>query len=801
MNLIKSLLIGTIAAAVCMAQTITISGIVKGTGGAPLSGASVSLEKAGLTATTNASGNFMLTSVGVRGQNDQLLQQKPSATIHNGVLWVNVKEKSDVEITIFTLQGQTVSRVQKIMEAGNYSMVLPNKGAGIYLYKVKTDGNEFLIKNYSFGSVSGRTAPCVQGPSSGGLAKLEKTAAVINDVIAVTAAGYLDYRVIVTNSDTTGIQILMLPNAGNVTDADGNVYQSVQIGNQVWAVSNLRTTKYNDNTSIPHVTDSAAWVALTAPAFCYYNNTTDANSIKKYGALYDWYAVNTGKLAPAGWHVPDTTEWNTLQNYLIANGYNWDGTTTGNKIAKSLAAKADWFKSATAGEVGNNLRANNQTGLSVLPAGYREQTGRFLELGGVSGGVCCMWSATAAVMRFLGVNDILLNRTNGPAPMNCGFSVRLVKDNSTGFTLTGAVHPDCAGSLTLSPNQTSYTQGQTVTVTFTPGNFGFSLDSWSGDASGSANPITVTMNANKSITANATHGGPVLSGPTTSTGAITLSWTFTWPGLASTNDHLDIEESTASASSGFTVIYQPLRGITSQAVTRTAGTYYYRIRAFMEPCAYFTPYSSVVTVTVSGSSGGTVTLTPTADAMVWKSSQDNSYADQNHSNSYLNVGNTWDVVFDAGTGKNIGVYMLQESAVEFALPPEVMGKTIVSAELKLYTYDVPLDAYKDVYTVAAYTGSWSETGITYNHEPNMYTSYQSTANGPATNANYTSFNVTSIVQMWANLTNGWVNNGFHIWDGNYSTSLLGTVSDRAAIYHCRESGGTYLKPQLIITYQ
>jgi hypothetical protein len=69
--------------------------------------------------------------------------------------------------------------------------------------------------------------------------------------------------------------------SGTVTDADGNVYQTVKIGNQVWMVENLRTTKYDDGTPIPLVTDSAAWEALTTPGYCYYENTINADSIKK----------------------------------------------------------------------------------------------------------------------------------------------------------------------------------------------------------------------------------------------------------------------------------------------------------------------------------------------------------------------------------------------------------------------------------------------------------------------------------------------------------------------------------------
>jgi len=105
------------------------------------------------------------------------------------------------------------------------------------------------------------------------------------------------------------------PPSDNVFDSDGNTYKTVTIGSQVWMAENLKTTKYNDGTVIPLVTDATAWSKLSTPAYCWYNNDAATNK-NTYGTLYNWYTVNTGKLCPTGWHVPSETEWNTLLTYV-----------------------------------------------------------------------------------------------------------------------------------------------------------------------------------------------------------------------------------------------------------------------------------------------------------------------------------------------------------------------------------------------------------------------------------------------------------------------------------------------------
>lgn len=165
------------------------------------------------------------------------------------------------------------------------------------------------------------------------------------------------------------------PTFGTLTDIDGNVYVTVTLGTQTWMAENLKVSKYNDNTIIPKVTDNTAWGNLTTGAWCNYNNLTVNDTT--YGKLYNWYAVNSGKLAPSGWHIPTDDEWTILENFLIANGGNYDGTATGNKIAKSLAAKTTWTIDITAGTIGTDLSLNNSSAFNALPGGYRNLDGLF----------------------------------------------------------------------------------------------------------------------------------------------------------------------------------------------------------------------------------------------------------------------------------------------------------------------------------------------------------------------------------------------------------------------------------------
>jgi uncharacterized protein (TIGR02145 family) len=434
MILIKALLAAMAGVALCMAN---ISGIVTDTGGIiPIPGAIVQLEKGGQTTTTGSDGSFtIIVSTAILSSNGKMLPNGLPVRISNNILSMTIAKRASVEVTTFDLTGKSLSKVRKSFDAGSYSITLPYRGDGIYLYKVKFGTMEFVLKGNSVNGVLSECAVSTQSSPSNTLSKQVMNTAAINDVIAATKTGYLKYRAVVTNSDTIGIHIKMIANAGDMTDTDGNVYQTVKIGNQVWMAENLRVTKYNDGSPIPLDTSTVLWSYATTPIVCFYNNTNNADSVKKYGALYNWYVVspaNLKKIAPAGWHVPTDSEWTIMMKYLVLNGYNWDGTKDTaqyNKIAMSLAAKTDWYTEPTVGEIGYNLTANNSTGFSALPAGYRLIFGPF----GSKKGYCCWWSTTElntynAWTRYLYSGHDDFHRGNGD-PKSCGLSVRLLKDN------------------------------------------------------------------------------------------------------------------------------------------------------------------------------------------------------------------------------------------------------------------------------------------------------------------------------------------------------------------------------------
>lgn len=219
-----------------------------------------------------------------------------------------------------------------------------------------------------------------------------------------------------------------LPLSGTVSDIDGNVYNYITIGSQTWMVENLKTTKYRNGESIGTTTPANKDISNESTPKYQWAFNGDEGNVSKYGRLYTWYTLSDSRnIAPTGWHVATDAEWFSLENYLIANGYNYDGTTTGNKISKSLAAKTDWSSATNPGAVGNDLSKNNASGFTGLPGGYRFSDGTF----NYKGEIGFWWSPGVATVN----NDWQRNLewagntlVKFSALKKCGNSVRCVRD-------------------------------------------------------------------------------------------------------------------------------------------------------------------------------------------------------------------------------------------------------------------------------------------------------------------------------------------------------------------------------------
>jgi uncharacterized protein (TIGR02145 family) len=196
-----------------------------------------------------------------------------------------------------------------------------------------------------------------------------------------------------------------------VKDIDGNVYHTVKIGKQLLTVENFKATKFNDGTPITYAKDSALWVNLAAPGYCYYKNKAPSRTNKKVSALYNWYAVASKKLAPAGWHVPSEAELDTLELRIFGNDYANSNTSKANGLIKR---NFRWFK---------------KSNFFGLPAGgCRYSNGSYREIGSES----CWWSdsefsKTEAFIRKIDFTNYLESR-QCVSKLN-GCSVRLIMDS------------------------------------------------------------------------------------------------------------------------------------------------------------------------------------------------------------------------------------------------------------------------------------------------------------------------------------------------------------------------------------
>ena len=284
------------------------------------------------------------------------------------------------------------------------------------------NGGTYTAQSVSSTGVPGLTASLVAGTLASGAGSLTYT---ITGTPAIS--GTASFNLSLGGQTCTLTRTVNAPAGNTVTDIDGNIYQTVTIGTQVWMKENLKTTKYRNSDPIPTNLSNSAWSAATTGAYAIYNN--DAANNTTYGKLYNWYAVaDSRNLCPVGWHVPTDHDWQLLTKYLdpIADTTQIASNTAGGKMKSTGTIEAGtglWYS--------NNQDATNSSGFTGLPGGYRNSSSGLYDFIGNTG---FWWSSTesstsaeaAAETHYLSFNIGFSVRNN--AGKTYGFSVRCLRD-------------------------------------------------------------------------------------------------------------------------------------------------------------------------------------------------------------------------------------------------------------------------------------------------------------------------------------------------------------------------------------
>lgn len=223
---------------------------------------------------------------------------------------------------------------------------------------------------------------------------------------------------------------------GKISDIDGNIYETVTIGDQVWMKENLKTTRYADGSNIDYPgADTAAWRTNTTGAYAWHNN--DEGNKNTYGALYNWYAVNNSQgLCPVGWRVSTSEDWTKMSNYLREEHDLSNDETDPNALGNKLKS-CRMLNSPLGGECATVVHprwnyheinvGTNDFEFSALPGGDRIPTGEYSSQGSFG----FWWNSTeidanTANRRYINFDQ---SRLYGNSfPKNYGLSVRCVKN-------------------------------------------------------------------------------------------------------------------------------------------------------------------------------------------------------------------------------------------------------------------------------------------------------------------------------------------------------------------------------------
>jgi len=351
---------------------------------------------------------------------NETIRVYPASADGKSMVLFFAKQAGSTQLNAFSLDGRKVAGISTDLQAGSntFELSLPK---GVYVIQVT--GNEYAYTAKMLNQTGTQGKPKIEyiDTEKMAISSSQKTKSSTFGITTMTytTGDQLLYKGISENYNTIVTDVPTCSKTTNFnfiacTDGDGNNYTVVTIGTQTWMAENLKTTRYKDGTAVPFV----QWNKLTFTPGYSFSGSSDVGA---FGDFYNWYTVNTGKLAPIGWHVPTDAEWTTLENYLIWNGYNYDGSTSEDYLAKSLASTTDWATEGVAGSIGYGLLKNNRTGFSALPCYYGSN-------------ISFWWSSTEyqayqanAWYRSLGTGSSSLYRNY--TKESAGLSIRCVRDN------------------------------------------------------------------------------------------------------------------------------------------------------------------------------------------------------------------------------------------------------------------------------------------------------------------------------------------------------------------------------------
>jgi len=302
----------------------------------------------------------------------------PNPMTDHSSLQISPPDEGMATISIIDISGKVTGQIESYLDNSVNEFRLSGISAGLYLVNIRGKSwqltGRLLAKNRSAGNtgierisnnhLQGSTVKDNESKNAEATVDMFYTS---GQTLKFTGTSG-NFTTIITDIPASDKTITF--NFVDCTDGDGNDYPVIvtpkgegKSENLMWMGGNLRTTRYNDGNDIPVITNNIDWSNLATPAFCWLNNNESANK-SVFGALYNWYTVNTGKLCPAGWRVPTDEEWTSLTDILGGE------KVAGGKIKE--AGTEHWDAP--------NTDATNVSGFTALPAGYRMANGIFTGL-------------------------------------------------------------------------------------------------------------------------------------------------------------------------------------------------------------------------------------------------------------------------------------------------------------------------------------------------------------------------------------------------------------------------------------